>query len=57
MAEHVADTFILPEPITIRAEACGQENAFWLSDDRAIVLCYELVAWQFSVIVEDILAR
>jgi hypothetical protein len=47
--EGLADTlragFRLPEPITLKASACGEANAFWESQSRELVMCYELVDW------------
>jgi hypothetical protein len=33
----------LPNPITIRAETCGEANAFYYSADVSITMCYELI--------------
>jgi len=38
------DTFYeLPEEVTFRAAACGEENAFWDPEQREVILCHELL--------------
>lgn len=38
------DTFYdLPEQVTFRAAACGEENAYWDPDEREVILCHELL--------------
>jgi hypothetical protein len=37
-------------PLRIATQECGQENAFYMAQVRAIVLCYELVESQVNVV-------
>ena len=39
----VEKTVLLSESITLRTRACGSPNAYWDSNERDLVLCYELV--------------
>lgn len=43
IAQDIADTFVLPHPLTVRVKSCGEANAFWDPDKRSVTLCYELV--------------
>lgn len=45
VAEAMATRYALPQGLTFRAAACGQENAFWDPDAREVLYCYELVDW------------
>jgi hypothetical protein len=37
--------YLWPQPLTIAAETCDEENAFYASDKREITMCYEMVAY------------
>lgn len=39
----VEETVLLPDSITLRTRSCGSPNAYWDSNERDLVLCYELV--------------
>jgi hypothetical protein len=41
LAEHAADRWAWPHPLTIEARSCGMANARW--SQRTLTLCYELV--------------
>ena len=41
----VEETILLREPFTLRTRSCGSPDAYWDSENRDIVLCYELVQW------------
>lgn len=43
LAEKLSSQISLPEPVTLTIAECGQANAFYNSQYRAIVICYELV--------------
>lgn len=57
IASELSDTFAFPNPILLKAEQCGEENAYWDPEARTITLCYELVEGARALIVDDILAR
>lgn len=57
IAGELSDTFAFENQLTITAEQCGEENAYWDPETRTITLCYELVEGARALIVEDILAR
>lgn len=42
VAEQIANTFRLPNPITLSVEKCDEENAFWSPESRTLTLCYEI---------------
>ncbi len=42
MANFVATSFKLPFPVTFVLTSCGEANAFWNPEKRAVVYCYEL---------------
>ncbi len=44
VTELLNDAFILPEPITVSFMECGEANAFYLQENREVVVCYELLA-------------
>jgi len=43
VAEELDTFYDLPEEVTFRAAACGEENAFWDPDQREVILCHELL--------------
>ena len=55
-AEDIASHFALPNPITIHATTCGEENAFYDPDAREVSICYELVDSYFVMIADDMLS-
>lgn len=44
MAYYAQVNFDWPEPIEIKAEECGEANAFWDPETRTAILCYEILA-------------
>ncbi len=57
IAEEMRTSFSFPNPITLTAAECGEENAYWDPEERTVTLCYELVEGARQLIVEDILSR
>lgn len=55
VADKIDTLFALPQEVTFRAAACGEENAFWDPDTREIVLCHELLAGLAKIYL-DVLA-
>lgn len=43
VAEELDTFYDLPETVTFRAAACGEENAFWDPEQRQVILCHELL--------------
>jgi hypothetical protein len=41
-AEHAADRYKWPHPISMVTRSCGDPNAFWNIGERTLTLCYEL---------------
>lgn len=53
IAQDIADTFVLPHPLTVHIKSCGEANAFWEPDKRSVTLCYELVEYFEMLARED----
>lgn len=45
LAETLRTGFRLRRAITLKGAACGEPNAYWDSETRDLVMCYELVEW------------
>lgn len=43
IAEELDTFYDLPEEVTFRAAACGEDNAFWDEDTREVIICHELL--------------
>ena len=43
IAEAIQTSIRLPQPLKLVGQACGEPNAFYTSDEKSIVICYELV--------------
>jgi hypothetical protein len=43
-ARYVSDNFRMPEDVSFTAMSCGAPNAFWDTEERSVILCYELLA-------------
>ncbi len=43
VAEEIDTFYDLPENVTFRVAACGEENAFWDPEIREVILCHELL--------------
>ncbi|MBU1174931.1 MAG: DUF4344 domain-containing metallopeptidase [Alphaproteobacteria bacterium] len=52
-AEDIGSSFALPAPITIRATLCDEANAFYDSETREVLVCYELIGDYFDMLVAD----
>jgi len=42
LAAHASDRYVLPRPISIVMQACGDSNAWWNAPTRKETLCYEM---------------
>lgn len=54
-AERVRKYYVLPAPVTFTADTCGEINAFYIPDDREVVLCYEWADFYYSLFAEQVL--
>ena len=54
-ADWIAKNFVLPNPVTLTAESCGEVNAFYDLDTREVILCYEWVAFFEDLFVAEIM--
>ncbi|WP_306143492.1 DUF4344 domain-containing metallopeptidase [Roseibium sp. MMSF_3412] len=43
IAEELDTLYDLPENVTFRSAACGEDNAFWDADTREVIICHELL--------------
>ncbi len=48
IVEQMRWTVRFPNPIEVKVESCGEENAFWSPDDRQITLCHEIVLGYYN---------
>ncbi len=51
-ADWLNETFYLPYDVIIAASECGEENAFYNSYYKMVILCYELVDHLFDIYYE-----
>ncbi len=49
----VEETVLLPSSIRLRTRSCGTPNAYWDSNERDLVLCYELVQAFYKLSAEQ----
>ena len=54
-ADWVAKNYVLPHPVQITAENCGEVNAFYDLESREVILCYEWVDFFYELYVSDIM--
>lgn len=54
-ADWVSKNFVLPNRVTMTAEACGEVNAFYDPNERQVILCYEWVDFFYQLFVDDIM--
>lgn len=54
-ADWVAKSFILPNPVRMTAENCGEINAFYDLETREVILCYEWVDFFYDLYVEEVM--
>lgn len=54
-ADWIAKTFVMPEPVRVIAEVCGEANAFYDLGTREVILCYEWVDFFHEMFVDEIL--
>lgn len=52
LAEEIRAGFILPRPLSFKAMSCGEENAFWDSEQNSVIMCYEMVGYYLSLLEE-----
>lgn len=56
-AQNIGKSFVLPNPITIVATTCGEENAFYSADELTVTMCYELMDGYVNMIVADLVEQ
>ena len=56
-ADWVRKSFVLPNPVRMTAETCGEVNAFYDLETREVILCYEWVDYFYALFVAEILPR
>lgn len=54
-ATEIETTYALPRDLTLTAKECGEENAFYSYEEGGITFCYEMTAFFFNLIAEDLL--
>jgi hypothetical protein len=53
LAKELNQAIRIPEDITLSLAECGQENAFYDSEERRIILCYELMEGLYAGFSEE----
>lgn len=54
-ADWVAKSFVLPNPVRMTAENCGEVNAFYDLETREVILCYEWVDFFYDLFVAEVM--
>ena len=54
-ADWMAKSFVLPNPVRITAENCGEVNAFYDLETREVILCYEWVDFFYDMYVAQVM--
>lgn len=54
-ADWLRKFYVLPRPIRLTAEECGQVNAFYDPTTREVILCYEWADYFYDLFVKDIM--
>ncbi|WMT88412.1 DUF4344 domain-containing metallopeptidase [Pelagibacterium sp. 26DY04] len=54
-ADWVAKNFVLPNPVRMTAESCGEVNAFYDLETREVILCYEWVDFFYDLFVTEVM--
>lgn len=54
-ADWLRKSYILPHPVQLTAEECGQVNAFYDPSTREVILCYEWVDYFYDLFIKDIM--
>ncbi len=57
VGDRLADHYLLPDGVTVRAAPCGSPTAEWKAGEKELVLCYELSAIHAALIIDDIRQR
>jgi hypothetical protein len=43
----------MPDDVSFTAMACGAPNAFWDTEERSVILCYELLSAFYALGAEQ----
>lgn len=54
-SDWITKTYLLPNPVTMTAEACGEINAFYDPDQREVILCYEWVDYFYDMYIAEVM--
>lgn len=54
-ADWLSKNYVLPNPVRLTAEVCGEVNAFYVPDEREVILCYEWADFFYDLFLTDIL--
>lgn len=54
-SDWVSKNFLLPNPVIMTAEICGEVNAFYDPGERKVILCYEWVDFFYDLYVTEIM--
>lgn len=54
-ADWLRKSYVLPRPVRVSAEECGEVNAFYDASTREVILCYEWADYFYELFVKDIM--
>jgi hypothetical protein len=54
-ADWLRKAYVLPRPVRLTAEECGQINAFYDPNTREVILCYEWADYFYDLFIKDIM--
>jgi len=57
VAKEITDTIELPKAVSFVGRECGEENAYYDSENEEVIICYEIVNLYFGQVAEDIVAN
>ncbi|MCZ4270952.1 DUF4344 domain-containing metallopeptidase [Maritalea porphyrae] len=55
VAKEITDTIELRKPVSFVGRECGEENAYYDSENEEVIVCYEIVNLYFGQVAKDIL--
>lgn len=54
-ADWLTKNYVLPRPVRLTAEVCGEPNAFYVPDERRVILCYEWAETFYTMFLDAVL--
>jgi hypothetical protein len=54
-ADWLRKSYVLPRPVRLTAEECGQVNAFYDPSTREVILCYEWADYFYDLYIKEVM--